>query len=158
MPSVNAFFVQCKNVECSVKDKVQIFLIMPSLVSCIVCPADEKSILINSVSHFQMERHVAFPITHTHKLLLFSKFSINDSIIKCSWNVDQPDMGATSIRALIVSDFPLNLSTTATNYLQFGFSLLKRSDSKVNDGERGKPAAAASKSLTTSLRSSNLLA
>ena len=90
----------------------------------------------------------AFLITHTHKLLLLSEFSINDSIIKCSWNVDQPDMGATSIRALIVSDFPLglNLSTTATNYLQFSFSLLKRSDSKVNDGERGKPAAAASKS------------
>ena len=103
-----------------------------------------------------MERHVAFPITHTHKLLLFSEFSINDSIIKCSWNVDQPDMGATSIRALIVSDFPLNLSTTATNNLQFSFSLLKRSDSKVNDGERGKPAAAASKSLTASSLSCSL--
>ena len=65
-------------------------------------------------------------------------------------------MGATSIRALIVSDFPLNLSTTATNYLQFGFSLLKRSDSKLNDGERGKPAAAAFKSLTASSLSTPL--
>ena len=72
-------------------------------------------------------------------------------------NVNQPDIGATSISALIISGFSFNFSATATNYLQIGFALFKRSDSNSNDGESGKPAAAASKSLFTSLLP-NLLA
>ena len=60
-------------------------------------------------------------------------------------NVSQPDSGATSISVLITSGFSFNFSATATNYLLF-FSI----DSNSNDGESGKPAAAASKSLTIS--------
>ena len=66
----------------------------------------------------------------------------------------EPDIGATSTSALIISGLSLNFSATATNHLSFGFALLKRSDSywDISDIESGKPAAAASKSLTTSLQ------
>ena len=82
---MNAFLVQCKNVEYSVLEVKG-----PLLVSCIVCPADEKSILTNIKSEFclMILDGNAFLITHTHKLLLLSEFSINDSIIKYSWNSD----------------------------------------------------------------------
>ena len=68
-------------------------------------------------------------------------------------NVNQPDIGATSISALIISGFSFNFSATATNDLQFGLVIFQRSDSyQCNDNiEKGKPAAATSKSRSYSL-------